>query len=126
MSSFIIQPPDPFCFSSPNEWPKWRRRFERFYTTSGLSAKPEEHQVDALLYIMGDKAEDIFSTFELAPDEAKKFSIVMDRFEKYFIPRHNVIYERTRFNTKTLRRRFTHCPSIVSTAAFRSNWSVTA
>lgn len=49
---------------------------------------------------MGDKAEDIFSTFELAPDEAKKFSIVMDRFEKYFIPRRNVIYERARFNTR--------------------------
>ncbi|KAL1419508.1 hypothetical protein MTO96_025414 [Rhipicephalus appendiculatus] len=36
MASFVIQPPDGFNFSSPNEWPKWKQRFERFRTSSGL------------------------------------------------------------------------------------------
>ncbi|KAL1482580.1 hypothetical protein MTO96_033698 [Rhipicephalus appendiculatus] len=52
MASFVIQPPDAFNFSSPNEWPKWKELFERFRTSSGLCVKPEQHQVDALLYIM--------------------------------------------------------------------------
>ncbi|KAL1444970.1 hypothetical protein MTO96_029401 [Rhipicephalus appendiculatus] len=52
MASFVIQPPDAFNFSSPNEWPKWKKRFERFRTSSGLCVKPEQNQVDALLYIM--------------------------------------------------------------------------
>ncbi|KAL1443699.1 hypothetical protein MTO96_007282 [Rhipicephalus appendiculatus] len=57
MASFVIQPPDAFNFSSPNEWPKWKKRFERFRTSSGLCVKPELHQVDALLYIMGTRGE---------------------------------------------------------------------
>ncbi|KAL3172219.1 hypothetical protein MRX96_013200 [Rhipicephalus microplus] len=52
MASFVIQPPDAFNFSSPNKWPKWKQRFERFRTSSGLCVKPKQHQVDALLYIM--------------------------------------------------------------------------
>ncbi|KAL1485376.1 hypothetical protein MTO96_047333, partial [Rhipicephalus appendiculatus] len=52
MASFVIQPPDAFNFSSPKEWPKWKKRFERFRTSSGLCVKPEQHQVDALLYII--------------------------------------------------------------------------
>ncbi|KAL1434684.1 hypothetical protein MTO96_011459 [Rhipicephalus appendiculatus] len=53
MASFVIQPPDAFTFSSLNEWPKWKKRFERFRTSSGLCLKPEQHQVDALHYIIG-------------------------------------------------------------------------
>ncbi|XP_077548351.1 endothelin-converting enzyme 2-like [Haemaphysalis longicornis] len=62
--------------------------------------QPEEHQVDALLYIMGDQAEDIFGTFNLTGEDSKTFSVVMERFDKYFIPRRNVIFERARFNTR--------------------------
>lgn len=100
MASFVIQPPEAFCFSSPTEWPKWKKRFERFRTSSGLIAKPEPHQIDALLYIMGDQAEDIYGTFQLSAEEAKKFTVVVEQFDKYFIPRRNVIFERARFNTR--------------------------
>lgn len=99
-TSFVIQPPEPFSFSSPNEWPKWKKRFQRFHTASGLSTNPEEHQIDALLYIMGDQAEDIFSTFQLTEAEAKKFDTIMGHFDAYFIPRRNVIFERARFNSR--------------------------
>ncbi|XP_049275480.1 uncharacterized protein K02A2.6-like [Rhipicephalus sanguineus] len=100
MASFVIQPPDAFNFSSPNEWPKWKQRFERFRTSSGLSVKPEQHQVDALLYIMGEQAEEIYATFALSEENSKKFDAVVEQFDKYFIPRRNVIFERARFNTR--------------------------
>lgn len=53
----------------------------------------DERQVDALLYIMGYQAEDIFCTFQLIEAEAKKFGIVMSHFDAYFMLRRNVIFE---------------------------------
>ncbi|XP_037505854.1 uncharacterized protein K02A2.6-like [Rhipicephalus sanguineus] len=100
MASFVIQPPDAFDFSSPNEWPKWKQRFERFRTSSGLCVKPEQRQVDALLYIMGEQAEEIYATFALSEESSKKFDAVVEQLDKYFIPRRNVIFERARFNTR--------------------------
>ena len=58
MASFHISPPESFNFTQ-DEWPKWVRRFERFLQGLGLKSKSEEHQVNALIYIMGDKADDI-------------------------------------------------------------------
>ncbi|KAL1443455.1 hypothetical protein MTO96_045995 [Rhipicephalus appendiculatus] len=100
IASFVIQLPDAFNFSSPNEWPKWKKRFERFRTSSGLCVKPEQHQVDALLYIMGEQAEEIYATFALSEKNSKKFDAFVEQFDKYFIPRRNVIFERARFNTR--------------------------
>ncbi|KAL1468421.1 hypothetical protein MTO96_041493 [Rhipicephalus appendiculatus] len=82
MASFVIEPPDAFNFSSPNEWPKWKQRFERFRTSSGLCVKPEQHQVDALLYIMGEQAEKIYATFPLSEENSKKFDAVVQQFDK--------------------------------------------
>lgn len=96
----MIQPLEAFCFLSPTEWPKWKERFEYFYAFSGLGTKPEEHQVDTLLHIMGDKAKDIFGTFKLIGEDSKMFSVVMEHFDKYFISHRNVIFERALFNTR--------------------------
>lgn len=35
-STFNIQPVEPFEFSKPHEWTKWKRRFERFCQASSL------------------------------------------------------------------------------------------
>ena len=56
--SFQVSPPDSFVFTKPNEWPKWIRRFERYRLASGLDGKPDAMQVNALVYAMGDEADD--------------------------------------------------------------------
>ena len=61
-----VNPPDPFDFSQPEEWPRWSRRFERFRQASGLIAKSPESQISTLIYTMGDKADDILQTFGLS------------------------------------------------------------
>ena len=102
MASFQVTPLEQFNFYRPNEWPKWVRRFERFRETSGLSDKPQSNQVNALLYCMGDAAEDIFRSFKL--DETHKehedYQLVKTCFEKHFVKRRNVIFERARFNKR--------------------------
>ena len=58
-ATYQISQPEPFDFASPEEWPKWLRRFERFRQASGLTDKSEEAQVNTLIYCMGDRADDI-------------------------------------------------------------------
>ena len=52
-------------------------------------------QISTLIYCMGSEAEDIFAAFTWDHDDDQKDpDKVMKCFDKYFIPRHNVIYER--------------------------------
>ena len=59
MTMYQVQPPEPFTFSRPSEWPKWVRRFKRFRTTTELANKSKEVQANTLLHTMGEEAEDI-------------------------------------------------------------------
>ena len=36
MAEICLQPPDPFNFKVPDDWPRWRRRFEQFRSALGL------------------------------------------------------------------------------------------
>lgn len=99
-SLFSINPPENFDFTDYSKWPNWIRRFERFRVAAGLNGKEEDYQVNSLLYAMGDKADDILSTLGLREEECGKYMIVKEAFDKHFIGKHNVIYERARFNKR--------------------------
>ena len=98
--SYQISPPEEFDFSKPTEWSKWIKRFERFRSASGLSKRDEESQVNTLLHSMGSKSDDILATFGLTNDDSKKFDVVKDKFDGYFVKRRNIIYERAKFNRR--------------------------
>ena len=99
MASFHISPPESFNFTQ-DDWLKWVRRFERYRQGSGLKAKSKEHQVNALIYIMGDKADDILCSFGLTEDEKKVYTTVRAKFDSYFEPQQNVIFQRAKFNQR--------------------------
>ncbi|UYV67535.1 K02A2.6-like [Cordylochernes scorpioides] len=82
------------------DWPKWIRRFERFRQASGLINNPENEQVNMLVYCMGDNADDILLSCKIASDQLENYDKVIECFESHFIPRHNIIYERARFNQR--------------------------
>ena len=100
MATFQIAPPEQFNFNQPDEWPKWIRRFERFRDASGLSEKDEVHQVNTLVYCMGDAADDILCSLGLTSDEKKVYATVKTKFESHFVKRRNVIFERCKFNQR--------------------------
>ena len=85
MAMFQWAPPEKFTFRTPQEWPKWIRRFERFRQASGLAGKGEESQVNALIYSMGTEADDILHSFHLSQEDAKKYNTVKEKFEAYFV-----------------------------------------
>jgi len=48
----------------------------------------------------GSKSDDIVATFGLTNDDSKKFDVVKDMFDGYFVKRRNIIYERAKFNRR--------------------------
>ena len=90
-------PPDPLDFKQP-DWKTWRQRFERFAATVKLSVEAGETQVSTLMYVMGNDSEAIFSSFTFAnADDKKDLKKVLDKFGEHFIPKRNIIHERTVF-----------------------------
>ncbi|UYV63268.1 hypothetical protein LAZ67_2003589 [Cordylochernes scorpioides] len=87
--------------STPNEWPKWRKRFERYLVVSGMKKKEEADKIDLFMYLMGDRADDIFRTFKFEKEEeATKIDSVLKAFDSHFCVRKNIIYERAKFNSR--------------------------
>ena len=98
MASLQLKPPAAFQFSKPEEWKKWKSRFEQFRLASGLSEASEERQVSSLLYCMGEDASDVLDTTDISPENRKKYSEVLSKFDEYFKVRKNLVYERANFN----------------------------
>ena len=88
-----LQPPLPFRFDCPDEWPKWHCRFEQFRVASGLSKEDEEHQVSTLLYCLGEDADDVLTSTNISDKNRKKYTEVLAKFDGHFKVRKNVILE---------------------------------
>ena len=93
-----VQAPEKLNFNQPQDWPRWIKRFDRYLSVSQVD--DDERKVNALVYAMGSRAEDVLLTFGLSADDAKKYSVVRERFEKHFVVRRNVIYERACFHQR--------------------------
>ena len=100
MATFQFAHPEKFDFTQPEKWEKWFQRFERFLSASELNDKDEVIQINTLIYCMGAEADEIFASFNLSAGDRKKFAKVRDKFNGYFIPKRNVIFERAKFNLR--------------------------
>ncbi|XP_054279150.1 uncharacterized protein LOC128997535 [Macrosteles quadrilineatus] len=87
--------PTPETFSvTPNEWHSWRNRFQRYRRGCGLDSTSDARQIDVLLFVMGSRSEDIFDSFSPKPNT---YDEALRAFDEYFVPRRNIIYERSKF-----------------------------
>ena len=94
MATVPLQPPAPFCFTKTDEWQKWKRRFEPYR----IAKKIDECQASTLLYCLGPDSDDVLTTTRISDDDRKKYSKIIEKLDEYFKVRHNVIFERARFN----------------------------
>ena len=78
MAGIRFQVPGQFDFSKPDEWPKWRNRFQQFRSASGLDAEEEPRQVHTLLYCMSDEADSVLVSTNVTADQGSKYSNVME------------------------------------------------
>ena len=79
-----LTPPGEFDFSKPDEWPKWKKRFQQYRSASGLVHDPETRQVDTLLYCMGGEADSVLALTNIMADDRKKYQKVIDKFDTHF------------------------------------------
>ena len=98
MASLNLRAPAAFNFSKPEEWRKWKTRFEQFRLASGLSAESEERQVSSLMYCMGEDAEEVLATTNITAEQKKEYRQVVQKFDEYFKVRKNLVYKRASFN----------------------------
>ena len=84
MASIQLQHPPPFDFAKPDEWSRWKRRFEQYHHTFGLSSEDDMRQVGALLYCLGQEADDMLSSTGITEEECKKYNTIMQKFDDYF------------------------------------------
>ena len=98
MANVTYNMPESFNFE-PADWPRWKARFSRFRIGSELNNKPEDVQISTLLYCMGDRSEDIHATFDFS-EKSGTFDDVFEKFDSYFTPRKNVVFERDMFHQR--------------------------
>ena len=84
MASIRLQPPNPFSFKNPDDWPKWKRRFEQFRSASGLAEQDEGRQVSTLLYCLGEDAEDVLTSTNITAEDRRSYNAVIAKYDEYF------------------------------------------
>lgn len=96
-----VQAPAEFNFSQPQQWPQWRKRFERYMSVSGFGKKSDKEKLDMLVYLMGNEAEEILLQQNVSGTDT--YAEILTKFDKHFIPQRNVIFERYKFNSRIQR-----------------------
>lgn len=70
MASLCLEPPASFQFSHPVEWPY---TIEEVFLTISTSLRPfsreDVQQISALIYCMGDEAEDMLAFINISEDD---------------------------------------------------------
>ena len=104
-STITLSPPPSFDFKRPDEWTKWKRRFEQFMSASGLDKEDDARKISTFLYCIGDEVEDILVSTIITDESRKKYADVMTKFDAHFQVRKNVRFERAKFNRRDQRER---------------------
>ncbi|KAM7300492.1 uncharacterized protein ISCGN_016104 [Ixodes scapularis] len=97
---FVVALREKLDFHRPDDWQPWITRWDRYRVISGLSKRDSAAQVNTLLYAMGREAEDVLASLKLSDEQKLDYDCVKNAFEKHFIPRRNIIYERATFNRR--------------------------
>ena len=101
MAGIQLTPPEPFNMKNPDDWPRWRRRFEQFRVASGLADGDKQKQITMLLYCLGEESVSVLKSTKPTEEQLKEYDTVLKKFDEFFDVRKNVIYERARFNRET-------------------------
>lgn len=95
-----LEQPKKFSFRA-EEWPEWITEFKRFRTAGKLHREEGEVQRDTLLYCMGTESEKVLRALTFGDNESDTdFDCLVKKFEDYFIPQRNIIFERAKFQDR--------------------------
>ena len=93
MNSVQLHPPELFNFKNPDDWPRWKRRFEQYCSAMGLAAEDDSRQVNTWLYCMGEEENDVLTSSGIFSDARQKYNFVKSKFDKFFKVHWNTIFK---------------------------------
>ena len=85
---------------------------------SGLSQRDEEYQINLLLYITGEKSDDVLKTLPLEEAKRKKYDKVCKALGEHFIGKHNVDFNNLPKRQRTSLLMYTDWLSITNMASY--------
>lgn len=77
MANIALKPPGKFDFRHPDEWPKWKLRFTRHLTATGLDKEEDARKISTLLYCMGEEGDDVLTSTNITDTQRKKYDTVL-------------------------------------------------
>ena len=93
----VVQTPDPFDWGG-GLFDVWIMRLERYFNAAGIDG--DEKKVHYLVYLCGEKGEELFQTFSLTDEQRKVYDRVKQEFRKFFKPKEHKIMNRGFFNQR--------------------------
>ena len=100
MAQFRLDTPAPFNFRKPDDWSRWKKRFEQYRLALELGKASASRQISTLLYCLGEEAEAVLDSTDATDDEKAVYKTVIEKFDAHFKVRKNIIYERAKFNKR--------------------------
>ena len=82
----------PFNCTEPSKWDSWKRSFEYYITASGITDEPRK--IAVLLHVGGLELQEVYHSVRDASVKVETLKEALDIFDKQFLPKKNVIYER--------------------------------
>lgn len=79
------------------KWQKFKQAFEIYVNAIDVKLENGKQICSLMLYSMGEEGLDIYNTFELKKEEQNNFDVLVSNFDKYFLPKINITYERHKF-----------------------------
>lgn len=95
-----IKPPEPL--QNPRQWKKWQVAFDFYLKATEKMSKAETVKIALLINCLGEQWIDVYNTLNVDADK-DNLSNVISKFDKYFRPQINEVYERYKFCTQKQR-----------------------
>ena len=83
MTGIHLQPPGPFNFHNPDDWQRWKCRFQQFGEASCLDECAELKQISTLLYWLGEELEAVLALTNTTDEERQECQKVLDKFDSF-------------------------------------------
>ena len=91
MAGIRLQTSTSFNLRNPDDWPRWKRRFQQCRKASGLADATDSKQVSTLLYCLGEEEEAVLATTNLTAVNRNDYDRVLVKFDDFFLVRKTVI-----------------------------------